>query len=293
MGKCSLRRTRSYSTGTLSPNKYRMRNDIVKIEGKDPGPVSVVLAGVHGDEIPGIQALEAILLGLSIDRGTVYYGYGSPLAIERNVRYVKSDLNRMFREDGSLSCEERRSYEYRRSRVLMKYLDRSDALLDIHASRTPESRPFIICEPVSDPISRYLPVDVVVSGFDRVQPGGTDHYMNRRGAMGICLECGSNEDAVAVALAERGIRNFLIAKGHISGRADVERQTHFEATLCYRAKSERFVPEHVFRDFEEVRQGQRIGRDGVRDINAPYDGRVLFVRDCRRGEEAFVFCQKK
>ena len=51
------------------------------IEGSNPGPTSVILAGIHGNEPCGIIAFERILPSLKINSGKVIFEIGNPLAI--------------------------------------------------------------------------------------------------------------------------------------------------------------------------------------------------------------------
>src|SRR3990172_7593766 len=123
-----------------------MFEEIVRVTGKKDGPTSIILAGVHGDEKCGVEALEAVLPTLKIEKGEVFIGYGNPEGIKKNQRYIEVNLNRMFKKDDALSEGDKTSYEYKRAQFLKNYLNQSDALLDIHASRTPTSKAFVICE---------------------------------------------------------------------------------------------------------------------------------------------------
>src|SRR3989344_3574099 len=101
-----------------------MQENFVKLFGTKKGPVSVILAGVHGNEKCGVLALRELLPKLSIEKGTVLIGFGNPRAIARNVRFTESNLNRMFKKDSLLSSEDKKSYEYRRAQFIKKYLNK-------------------------------------------------------------------------------------------------------------------------------------------------------------------------
>ncbi len=72
-----------------------MLETITKIKGKIDGPTSIILAGVHGNEVCGVEALEEILPNLEIEKGTVLFGYGNPRAIELSQRFVDVNLNKI------------------------------------------------------------------------------------------------------------------------------------------------------------------------------------------------------
>jgi succinylglutamate desuccinylase len=265
-----------------------MYEEMMELSGENPGPTSIVLAGVHGNERCGVEALGRMLPSLKIQKGRVLFGYGSPRAIMRNVRLTESDLNAMFKPDDMLPPEKRRSYEYARAQFLKPYLDQADVLLDIHASNTPGSPSFAICESNASDIVRFLPVSIVASGFDQVQPGGTDYYMNQKGKIGICIECGYVGDPASTEVAQRSITAFLVSRGHIGGELQTYAQSSIRMSFMYITRTG-FLPANPFKDFESVAAGQLIGVDGREEVRAQEGGIILFSRN-RKGpnEEAFL-----
>lgn len=269
------------------------KEEIIEISGKRKGPVSIVLAGTHGDEVCGVEVLEKILPSLEIESGRVLFGFGNPLAIKEKKRFVEANLNRMFKDGGLLSEKEKESYEYRRAQFLKKYLDQADALLDVHASFVAESKAFIICEQHSLKIADYLPFDTALSGLDELQPGGTDYYMNKIGGCGICVECGFLGDPLSVQRAETSIDAFLRARGHINGKLRLHpKSTVLKAYKLYFTKTNKFRLVKPFKDFEEVVAGQIIGTDGEEKIKTPKDSVILFARDRDQpSDEAFLLVE--
>lgn len=271
-----------------------MTEDISIITGPMPGPASMVLVGVHGNETCGIEALQSILPNLVLQKGKVFFGYGNPQAIAAGKRFVGANLNRMYKNDSLFSAEEKMSYEYGRAQFLKTYFDQVDALLDVHASFTPESQPFAICEQNSRGIVEYLPVNRVVAGFNEIEPGGTDYYMNTRGKVGICVECGYLGDPKAVEVAQASILNFLKARGHLTNDIVPQEQVHIRMDRLYITKTAQFTLAKDFADFESVSQGQRIGIDGAEEVLAEKDGIILLARNRNQiGDEAFLFGAKE
>lgn len=271
-----------------------MYRNFIQITGKKSGPTSIILAGVHGDEKCGIEAFENILPALKIERGTVLFGFGNPRAIAAGKRFTESNLNRMFKNAHLLSRKEKNSYEYKRARLLKSYLKQADTLLDIHASFTPNSKPFIICEANAEKIIKYLPVNLVVSGFDQIQPGGTDYFINSIGKIGICIECGHLGDPKTTKMAEKSINAFLKACGHISNDLKPTKQSYVRMYDLYKTKNRNFTLSKPFSDFEKVLKGQTIGMDGKNEVKADKNSLILFARNRKRiGEEAFLLGEKK
>ncbi|MFH1145855.1 MAG: succinylglutamate desuccinylase/aspartoacylase family protein [bacterium] len=271
-----------------------MFEEITQLIGKGKGPISIILAGVHGDEKCGVEAVGKILPNLKIERGKVLFCYGNPRAIEANQRFTEINLNRMFKSDDLLSKNEKESYEYKRAQFLKNYFNQADALLDIHASFTPNSKPFIICEANAKGIIEYLPVDLIVSGFDKVEPGGTDYYMNSIGKIGICVECGYLGNHESAKIAEESIFAFLKARGHITNDANPRKQSYVRVYDLYMTKTDNFTLSKPFDDFEEISKDQIIGTDGEKEIRVEKESVILFARNRKQvGDEAFLLGEKK
>lgn len=271
-----------------------MIENVIELRGVEDGPTSMILVGVHGDERCGVEALEGLLPTLRIRRGKVFLAYGNPRAIERGVRCIDTNLNRMFKLKDTLTQTELGSYEYTRAEFLKAYLNCADVLLDVHASFTPQSRRFVIGEPNTAPVYKYLPFQLVVSGFDQVEPGGTDYYMNRIGKKGICVECGYLGDPLSRKIAEQSILDFLCIQGHLEGNIKPREQEHIALFDLYYAMSDTFRLSKPFADFEKVAAGQLIGTDADKEVLAQKDSVILFARDVDRvGDEAFLLGEYK
>ncbi|MFA6376699.1 MAG: succinylglutamate desuccinylase/aspartoacylase family protein [Candidatus Paceibacterota bacterium] len=270
-----------------------MKEKFYEFLGKEKGVTSVIVAGIHGNERAGIEALES-MMPLNIEKGRVLVGCGNILAIERNVRCVGANLNRMFKSDKLLSDKEKESYEYGRAQFLKKYFNQADALLDVHCSFVEKSRPFIVCEENAFEAIKYLPFDLAVTGLDSIQAGGTDYYMNRRGKIGIGVECGYLGDDDAIKVASDYIVSFLASRGHIKAEMKIIPKTVLNAFYLHKAKTNDFKLAKAFEDFEKVIAGQLIGFDGGEEVKAARDGAILFARNMDKpGEEVFVLGEYK
>ena len=271
-----------------------MLQEITKVVGRANGATSIVLVGVHGDENCGVEALEKILPSLEIERGVVIFCLGNPRAIEAGERYTESDLNRMFRNDELSTASEKESYEYCRAQLLKTYLDKAGALLDVHASSIPNSKAFVICESNAKEIVKFFPLDLVVSGFDKVEPGGTDYYMNSIGKIGICLECGYMNDPQSVKIAEEGFFAFLKARGHIANNLSPQKQSYVLMFEKHLAKTDRFTLSKPFENFEVLEGNQLIGIDGQEEIRTSKRSLILFAHNGTKiGDEVFLLGEEK
>ncbi len=258
-------------------------DEVIKLTGTNSsvGPISAIFAGVHGNETCGPDAFKAILPNLKITNGTVYFILANPAAIAVMERFTEMDLNRVFKPNNEYSDEQKKSYEFKRGQCLKEILKDVDVLLDIHSSMTEKSIPFIICEKNANEIVKFLPAKIVANGFDSIEPGGTDYYMNRIGKIGICIECGFHKEPSSVEIAIKAINTFLSVRGHIDNieKIEITDQKKIEMYKLYKTKTPLFELSKFFADFELVKNGTIIGTDGSQEVSAGEDSIILFARN--------------
>lgn len=264
----------------------------ILIEGSNPGPTSVILAGVHGNEPAGIRAFENIIPHLEIDAGKIIFDIGNPEAVKLGVRYKDINLNRMLLPAECFSPKQRETIEYQRSRDLINLLEKADALLDLHTSRNEKSQVFAICEENSLKIAAQLPVRLVCTGFDEFEPGATDGFMKDK--IGVCVECGQHSDPKAETLAYQAIHAFLVAMGHFKdGDVYAYKQKIVRVFHLHRNESS-FVRSRHFADFEPLKAGTIIGLDGQNEVRNDDDCLILFALDAVEfGRECFLLAKDR
>jgi uncharacterized protein len=260
------------------------------IRGESPGPISIILGGVHGDETCGVDIVMLLQRNLYIEKGTVYLCIGNPRAVEQNRRYTEQNLNRMFRPATEYSAEVRSSYEFQRAQELKAVLLKGDALLDLHASPTLGSPFFAICEENAMGIVSQMPLAKVASGFNAVEPGGTDYFMSSNDRIGVCVECGYQGDPTTRERASQVVDSFLKTRGHIDGPVSLQAsQEYFRLYRIYYSKSDTFRLAKSFFDFEFLAKGSLLGVDGNEKVVVDSDSYVLFAQNCdRKGAEAVL-----
>jgi predicted deacylase len=250
---------------------------VVKFHGSRKGKTVSVLAGVHGDEKCGVKAFDNLIPNLKINAGTVYFIYCNLKAIEEDKRYIEKNLNRCFFNEQPL--EVRDSLEGKTAREIIPFLLEADAVLDVHASGSENSIPFVGCGQQSFGVAKFLPVDTVVYGWDDFEPGSTDYFMNLQNRIGICIECGYLGDEKSVDVACESIMNFLKVLDNINGNCEKRNQKYIKINGLYRNKFGAFRRARDFADFEILNNGDLIGFDGDIEVRARGRYRLLFVRD--------------
>jgi uncharacterized protein len=200
----------------------------VEITADTRGPSAVVFAGVHGDEVSGVHAIEKLFFDFFVGERKLRQGSLSlvrvneqALAAER--RYMRYNLNRLFRESYSPEID-RSSYEFRRAQELKTLLRNCDYFLDLHSAPIAQE-PFVVAEQgVADFFSR-LGIARIMTGWSKFSGGAiggdAENYANTHGAKSATLESGSHFDKRSNDVAYKAVLSFLSLLGMIDG---VERQ---------------------------------------------------------------------
>ncbi|MEK7570504.1 MAG: succinylglutamate desuccinylase/aspartoacylase family protein [Patescibacteria group bacterium] len=258
---------------------------VTRVDGKQPGPTSVIMAGVHGNEQSGLLAFKQYT-PLRIQRGTVFMVLGNPKAVERGIRYIEENLNRCF-----LVGKAGASYEARRAAELAPILDQASALLDLHASNSRHTTPFIIAEGAGITLAQFLPFTIISTGWAELEPGSTDSYMHSQGKIGLCAECGSIFDpGTATALAHQAIQGFLLIRKHVDGvQPKMTAKRYIPVTTIGMKQSADFRFAKDFSDFEVLPANQPFAWDGEMTYRAKPNQRIIFPRpDTPIGGEVFI-----
>ncbi len=260
---------------------------VIEKHGLKPGKNVVVLAGVHGDEVCGVKAFDLLIPLLNIECGKVTFIYANLEAIRQNKRFVEVNLNRCFFKE---QAEEiKGTLEGKTAKSIIPFLERADALLDLHASFTKESVPFVICGESQIKTASIFDSSLVVCNIDPFHPGSTDHFMNVHVKPGFCFECGYLGDEKTQEIAEKALISFLRSNGNISGPLAYCPQQIIKFTGIYKNTFGAFKKARAFRDFEMLREKTIIGSDGVNPVYGMSGQIMLFVRDCDNiGEECFL-----
>ena len=111
--------------------KYETPYYVLKNSSSEP--VVLIEAGIHGDEIAGIYALDKLLDRINVLSGTlIIFPRMNIPAIEANKRYINKDLNSIF--PGS---DSRKFYEFKLAKEIYEMVAREGVqyLLTLHESR--------------------------------------------------------------------------------------------------------------------------------------------------------------
>ena len=285
---------------------------VTTVESGRDGPHVMLSALVHGNEICGAIALDALLRdGLRPLAGKLTTAFVNVAAYGRfdpqdpnASRFVEEDFNRLWSPevlDGS-----RESIELKRARELRPVVDEVDFLLDIHSMQH-ATTPLMMAGPLAKgrALARDVGVpEIVVSdaghaaGTRLRDYGGFAQAASPKNA--LLIECGQHWKGTSAAVAIETAVCFLERTGTIGPEfaarhragAERRRQTFIEVTgpVTIETADFRFVED--FRGLEVIaRAGTAIATDGGNPVVTPYDDCVLIMpsRRLRRGESAVRF----
>lgn len=185
----------------------------------------------------------------------------------------------MFRDDSELDDALRTSYEYGRSREMMRIMAGSDYCLDLHSSPTSGSPTVAVCSEATFPIVSKLPVEIRCVGFETAMPGGTEEWATKNGIVAVGVECGQHEDPKTFSNARKIAAAFLAQLDMIDAPVREYPQRTMKLSRAYFTKTAEFRVVKGFADFEAVKKGQLIGYDSGEKVFAKTDGCVLFASD--------------
>lgn len=196
-------------------SKDNRASDVVRVQSGAPGPRVVFFAGVHGDEVSGLHAVEKLFLDFftqtrKLRAGTVTIARCNQAAMAAERRYISYNLNRLFRDSyGSVDSS---SYEFRRAQELKPLLQDCDYFLDLHSAPVAQE-PFIVVEAQSVSFFAQLGIPRMMTGWSKFSGGTTggdaENYANSFGAKSATLESGSHFDKRSNDVAYGAILSML------------------------------------------------------------------------------------
>lgn len=240
------------------------------VHGRRPGPVLLVSAALHGDEINGVEIIRRLLSHKFIDRikGTLIaipvvnvYGFVS------KSRYLpdRRDLNRSFpgSENGSMAA--------RLAHVLMtQIIPRCTHIIDLHTGAVnrenlPQIRANLRDEPDLEVLAQAFGVPVILNA--KLLEGSFREAAHTKGISVLLYEAGEalRFDEVAI---RAGVKGVLQVMRELGMRPKSKRQTKSEALVANTTRWVRAAQSGILRSLVATGAKVEIG-DLLAYINNP------------------------
>lgn len=271
-----------------------------RIDSGRPGPVVMLNALTHGNELCGAHALHWLFeRGVRPERGTLILSFANVAAYDRfdplkpaRSRFVDEDFNRIWAPRQLADAD--RSVESRRAAELLPYVEEADFLLDLHSMQQ-DSAPLLLTGllPKGLALARAVgrPAHVVA---DRGHAGGV--RMRDYGGFSdpgspkaaLLVECGQHWRRASAEVAIDAALAFLRACAVTPEDFAADRPTPpqpqrvIEVTQAVTVASDRFAFARPWRSLEVVpKAGTPIAEDDGRQVLTPYDDCVLVMPTLR------------
>jgi succinylglutamate desuccinylase len=301
-------------TGIPEPPSSRL---LGRLDSGRPGPTVVLLAGLHGNEPAGIQAIVAVVGELGRRRpplrGRIVGLCGNLGALAAGRRYLARDLNRGWtREDvaallapGSarlLPEDEEQRGLLRAMAPLLTEAREPLVFLDLH-STSGDSPPFAVMADVlrNRKVGLALPLPLVL-GVEETLDSTALGYLCDLGHIAVGVEGGQHLDPRTRANHEAAIWITLVAAGSLAA-ADVADLAAVRGRLRAAARGvpgllevrhrhavtegDGFAMVPGFASFQRLARAEVVAQDVRGPIRAPESGYMLMPRYQGQGEDGY------
>lgn len=292
--------------------------------GKEEGPVVILFVGIHGNEPAGIHAVDHIAEVLSDEQeinGSIYAVTGNIEAVKLGVRFLDTDLNRLWErfntsQDFSIQQSENRPAEYLESLEIKQAIDQiikkhsgtaSDFIfIDLHTTSS-QSCAFILLNDTlpNRELVHDFPVPQIL-GIEENIRGTLLSYINNLGYKAIGFEAGAHNAEVSVIRTQAFLWLVLNRLGiHELSDEQVRRNEKLLQTengvpdTYYEIIHHKFIENPLkfemiegFQNFDKVEKDTPLAYEFGELIRAPKDGRIFMPLYQNEGDDGFLIIRR-
>ncbi|MBW2500952.1 MAG: succinylglutamate desuccinylase/aspartoacylase family protein [Deltaproteobacteria bacterium] len=278
--KIALRTTQSFIGAPIE-------TPVIVAAGTEPGGTLCIVAGIHGDEVNGVEIVRRFMLGVdpeSLTGNIVAVPIANVSAFRRGSRYLpdRRDLNRYFPGSAFGSSASRIAYG-----LFSRVIVHCDAVVDIHTgsfhrTNLHQLRADVMQEG-SGELAHAYSAEVVVNNPGRL--GTLRRAATDAGIPAITVEAGepSRFDRSQVEQALRGLARLVVARGmkaKENGQLGRREVTVFQRTSWVRCDQGGILVSRIGLG-DQVEAGEALGTisdplsGDVQQVLAPHNGRVI------------------
>lgn len=293
---------------------------LTEIHGHKGSPTIIIIAGIHGNEKAGIYALQKVIQKIDNEKikfnGNFYAISGNLNALQKNIRYDKLDLNRIWTSEhiesihssqNGFNKEIKEQLEiYNIIKTILKKEKGPFYFIDLHTTSS-DTIPFIT---ISDSLnnrnfSSNFKIPIVL-GIEEFLDGPLLTFINEFGHMALGFEGGQHDDSNSIDNCEAFIwlslvytgcikkdfvKEFKLFKRRLS--AFSKRQEFFEIDYRYLISgNEDFKMDEGFKNFDPIAKGQLLASSDSQEITSSMNGRILMPLYQKKGSEGFFIITK-
>lgn len=294
-----------------------LKHFIGDVRGDRPGPTVIAVAGIHGNEPTGVTAIEEVINQLiplkEFLRGRFIGLKGNLAALERNVRFIDEDMNRLWITSlldkiRRTSFDEIQSSERAELKELLTildpivYTDEEVIYIDLHTFSGTGAM-FTITPKEIRHIELLSQLKIpLVFGIEHTLIGTSMEYVEDAGHVGFAFESGTHGTVMAENNAVAGLMTLMVDTGLIP--ADklekfgvyyaylMEKVNGFPHKLDFIYKhiieeGDEFKMNPGFKNFDPIEKGDWLATDRHGKIEAQNDGYILMPLYQEQGQDGF------
>jgi succinylglutamate desuccinylase len=295
---------------------------IGKVEGDYPGPLIIIIGGLHGNEDSGVIALEQVFKTIQQEKipikGKLLGLKGNIEAIKSGSRFIDYDMNRCWYDHhihallfGQAKRESSEDYEVL---DLLEWIHgeaegrfASKVIMDLHATSS-ENGVFIVIPQEESrleiPESMNIPI---IFGLEKKIGGTLLNFFPSQDFISFAFEGGLIGSEIAVKLHMTGVWDVLFSSGCI----EVEREERHHDVLEYIRNDQMPHPTQVsiqyrhainrqdefkmlpgFANFQSVLEGEVLAMDRSGKVKSPMDGLIIMPLYQDSGNDGFFIAEK-
>lgn len=302
-----------------------LKRIIGSIEGAEEGPTIVALAGMHGNEPSGVDALEnvfSILSAAQVRFKGRFIGIRSNIdALSSNVRYIDEDMNRIWfpgiiDQIRNRAAEDLDSSERIEMKEVMNLIDdfvgenssEFVVIADLH-SFSAEGCMFAITADKEEHVELLSSLHIpLIFGIENTLRGTALRYYQDQGYLTFALEGGQHENDLTVYNVTAALMMMLVECGAID-EDSIEILDEFDQHLMehtqYIPPKVELIYQHIiedgdnftmrpgFKNFQYVKKGEWLANDREGKIKAQCDGYIVMPLYQDQGNDGFFIVEKK
>ncbi len=283
-------------------------------------PTVIVFGGIHGNEPAGILGLKRVINRIEEDalllKGNFYAIAGNLNALQKNIRFEKSDLNRLWTKDQIRSLNELNNHEnpekeeqraiYNIIKNIVSNNHGPFYFIDLHTTSA-ETIPFIT---ISDSLNNRkftsnFSVPIIL-GIEEYLEGPLLTYINEYGHVSLGFEAGQHNDhksienceafiwlslQIANCINKEDLDNFHLYEEIMS--KSTQNYNFYEIDDLYLVNDqEDFMMIDGFENFTSITKHQVLAISNSREIKARMHGQLFMPLYQKQGREGFFIITK-
>lgn len=308
-------------------NNRRRSSDRIRfsLHSGKPGPVVVFFVGIHGNEQAGLAAIDRLTAFLtenkSAFRGMLYVLNGNIPALEAGVRYIDTDLNRIWEvnyDPAQRSRQEwfRQTSEYQQSEEIREEIH---ALIDAHSdyaedfifvdihTTSAQSCAFVLLNDTlsNRQLAERFPAPQIL-GIEEHIRGTLLSYINNLGYTSIGFEAGAHDDESSIDKSEAFILLMLHHTGLFTLPADQVGENEEKLLpdkqipqTYYNIKYHRVIDNANvfqmmpgFRNFDPIERNLPLAYENGKLVRSPVSGRIFMPLYQNKGHDGFFIIRE-